>query len=275
MDNENLVVSIGGMAALAKYAPAAHQDLLEDMHYLAQWVSKTDEIEELSADGYWPLAIFIHRLVSKQLANELEGVRQALDRLIELDSAELIDHQSAMTYTRDLHKLRHRRLEEFSVVVSNVKRAINEKKLIVRYGKPPYFPVVDEKRFCLDSWLENKKEDPDTTWKRYPDGRLVVKITEAEAWLDSIGVAQQKSMEPAERKSERRVTDGLRSYMDKVVRAMKDLDLDPKKYGHGRAVKKRVIEHVLKQHNKDRESVKESMVKVAWHQLRKDGEIAN
>lgn len=273
MENENPAIAIGGMTALAKYAPAAHQDLFEEMHYLAQWVSKKDEIEALSADGYWPLALFIHRLVSKQLVKELEGVQQALDELIEMDSTEWIGNESAMTYARDLHKLRHKRLEEFGVVISNVKAAIKEKRLIVRYGSPPYFPVEDSGQFGFGAWLENRKERPGKVWERYPDGRLVIKISEAEAWLDSIGVATPKSIGPAESKSERRIRQGDRSNMEKIIGAIKDLGYDQKKLADYGRVRSKVINRALQLYAKS--NLKRSMLEKAWQLLRDIGEIAD
>lgn len=273
MDNENPVISIGGMNALAKYAPAAHQDLLEEMHFLTQWASKVDEIRALSSAGYWPLALFIHRFVSRQLINEREGVQRSVERLIEIDSAEGIDQQSVMAYARDLHKLRHKRLEEFGVVISNVNAAIKEKRLVVRYGSPPYFPVEDSGQFGFGAWLENRKERPSTVWERYPDGRLVIKISEGKAWLDSIGVALPKSIGPVESKSERRITVGDRSNMDKIIGAIKDLGYDQKKLAEYGRVRSEVINRALHLYAKSRP--KRSMLEKAWQLLRDIGEIAD
>lgn len=180
-------------AVLKTYAPAAFDDLLSELRVIGLWNSEIDEVHELYKNGYWPVALLIHELASYNLEKEVEELRYALGRFVEQskttgDDAEM-NGRSALVSMRQLHKLRHERLENFCNVIPGVKSAIRNGDLVVRHGSPPYLPVEDTGRFGWKAWLESKKDYPVEFHDRYPDARLVVKISEIADWLSKAGGA--------------------------------------------------------------------------------------
>lgn len=187
------------MEALSKYAPAAYDDLFEEVCRVTAWKSKTfgDWVRAMDADGYRPIALLVADLARIDWQSEIQKIRTAIKDIIELDLklAPLIDagalSPSLPNLTRKLHDLRWKRLEKTHVAAEFIKQSINDGRLIVRYGAAPYLPVIDGRDFCLESWLEKfGRADVKTMHRLYPDGRMVVKKSEVATLLNSTGINQ-------------------------------------------------------------------------------------
>ena len=185
------------MAALSKYAPAAYDDLFEEVCRVTAWKSKAlgDWVSAIDADGYRPIALLVADLARIDWQTEIQKIRTAIKDIIELDLklAPLIDagalSPSLPSLTRKLHELRWQRLEKTHVAAEFIKQSINDGRLIVRYGAAPYLPVIDGHDFCLESWLEKiGRADVKTMHRLYPDGRMVVKKSEVATLLNSAGI---------------------------------------------------------------------------------------
>lgn len=184
------------MEALSKYAPAAYDDLFEEVCRVTAWKSKAlgDWVSAMDADGYRPIALLVADLARIDWQSEIQKIRTAIKDIIELDLklAPLIDagalSPSLPNLTRKLHELRWQRIEKTHVAAEFIKQSITDGRLIVRYGGTPYLPVIDGRDFCLESWLEKfGRADVKTMHRLYPDGRMVVKKSEVASLLISAG----------------------------------------------------------------------------------------
>lgn len=185
------------MEALSKYAPAAYDDLLEEVCRVTTWKVKTlgDWVSAMDTDGYRPIALLVSDLARIDWQSEIQKIRTAIKDIIELDCqlAPLIEagalSPSLPNLTRKLHEFRWQRLEKTHVAAEFIKQSITDGRLIVRYGAAPYLPVIDGRDFCLESWLEKfGRADVKTMHRLYPDGRMVVKKSEVVTLLNSAGI---------------------------------------------------------------------------------------
>ena len=182
------------MAALSKYAPAAYDDLFEEVCRVTAWKSKAlgDWVSAMDADGYRPIALLVADLARIDWRSEIQKMRTAIKDIVDLELmfARLEKAGSiSPSLTRKLHELRWQRLEKTHVAAEFIKQSINEGRLIVRYGAAPYLPVIDGHDFCLESWLEKfRRADVKTMHRLYPDGRMVVKKSEVATLLNSAGI---------------------------------------------------------------------------------------
>lgn len=182
------------MAALSKYAPAAYDDLFEEVCRVTAWKSKAlgDWVSAMDADGYRPIALLVADLARIDWRSEIQKMRTAIKDIVDLELmfARLEKAGSiSPSLTRKLHELRWQRLEKTHVAAEFIKQTINDGRLIVRYGAAPYLPVIDGHDFCLESWLEKiGRADVKTMHRLYPDGRMVVKKSEVATLLNSAGI---------------------------------------------------------------------------------------
>lgn len=185
------------MEALSKYAPAAYDDLFEEVCRVTAWKSKSlgDWVSAMDADGYRPIALLVADLARIEWRTEIQKMRTFIKDIIELDIqlAPLIEaegfSQSIPSLTSKLHELRWKRIEKTHVAAEFVKQAITDGQLIVRYGGAPYLPVIDGRDYCFESWLKKfGRADVKTMDRVYPDGRMVVKKTDVANLLIVAGV---------------------------------------------------------------------------------------
>ena len=182
------------MEALSKYAPAAYDDLFEEVCRVTAWKSKTleDLVRAMDADGYRPIALLVADLARIDWQSEIRKLRTAIKDIVELElKLARLDEAGSISpsLTGKLHELRWKRIEKTHVAAEFIKQSINDGRLIVRYGGAPYLPVIDGRDFCLESWLQKfRRADVKTMHRLYPDGRMVVKKSEVVTLLNSAGI---------------------------------------------------------------------------------------
>lgn len=183
------------MEALSKYAPAAHDDLLTEVCRVSAWKVLGEWVSAMDADGYRPIALLVHDLARIDWLAEIEKIRVATKEIVELEHKIVclgLEEPISPALTRKLHGLRLKRTEKTDVAAAFIKQSIADGRLIVRYGEAPYLPVIDGRDFSLDSWLEKfKPGDVKTIDRLYPDGRLVVKISDVASLLIGAGIDVQ------------------------------------------------------------------------------------
>lgn len=182
MDAEQPIIDENLIAELRNYAPTLHDEMFEEMHFIAAWRRDAARVNAINNDGYQPLALLIYEFIGVDWNAAMAEIRRTVEKL------KTGDPNSALGLTSRLCELRHSRLEKLGVILEWLRRAINDGDLIARGGQPPYAPLVNRRRFCLDLWLDSKKGETGPLWDKFPDGRVVVKITEVAAWLNKSGV---------------------------------------------------------------------------------------
>lgn len=183
MEIEEPIIDADLIEALRKYAPAAHDALFEEMHFIAAWKRAREWVGAMSSDGYRPLALLIHDFSCVDWNVEMKAIRETVEKI------EQQGPDAAVGLAGKLHKLRHSRMENIAVTVEWLKKVVADGHLVIRHGKPPYLPIVDERRYCLDIWFKSTKAETGFLWDRFPDGRAVLKISEVVELLSKTGVA--------------------------------------------------------------------------------------
>lgn len=182
MDAEQPIIDENLIEELRNYAPTLHDEMFEEMHFIAAWRRDAARVNAINNDGYQPLALLIYEFIGVDWNAAMAEIRQTVEKL------KAGDPNSALRLTNRLCKLRHSRLEKLRGILEWLRRAINDGDLIARSSQPPYVPIVNRMEFCLDLWLDSRKGGAGHTWDKFPDGRVVVKITEVAAWLSKSGV---------------------------------------------------------------------------------------
>lgn len=230
------------MKMLSVYAPAAYNDLLAEVCRVTGWKVLGEWVSTMDADGYRPIALLVHDLARIDWHAEIEKIREAIKEIVELERKIAclgLEEPISPSLTRKLHGLRLKRVEKTDVSAAFVKQSIADGRLIVRYGDVPYLPVTDGRDFCLDSWLEKfKPGDLKTMDRLYPDGRMVVKMSEVASLLIGAGVEVpdgylHQCVESRNNESDKTVTERLTKHREEQIKTVlayiADCGYDPKK----------------------------------------------
>lgn len=270
MDAEQPIIDENLIAELRNYAPTLHDEMFEEMHFIAAWRRDAARVKEINDDGYQPLALLIYEFIGDDWNAAMAEIRLTVEKL------KAGDPNSALGLTNRLCKLRHSRLEKLGVILEWLKRAINDGDLIARSSQPPYVPLAINGRFGLKEWLDSKKSEMGSLWDKFPDGRIVVKASEVVHWLSKSGVAipscyrLQTSDSSARNTNPKTLTAPLRRQVEAIIEIIKSLGYEPDEI-HDKKIKGEVREKALA--SGGRVNFKEPSFKKAWQAARDHGYI--